>query len=500
MGFLVCGALMLAGYVLAARSPADRPPVPRSPADRSLGGTLIIGLIASLAFGSTAIATLSAIGGSTPLIYTFFAGALVLAAAARRSLWHDLGVVFGEVRPAWVLCVLTAYALIGAILFPRLFLGETTVFVVAPEGGVVEAMLAPVSGNITQPGYLAVGTLTAIALWTLLLREDRLEQVRRGFLLLCLLHTGMGLLDFAGKNAGVSDVLAPLRTASYVMLSEQVSAGFARVNGAFPEPSSFSAASLTCLAFCYTYWRHTGDRLTKWLSALLLILLLVSTSTTAYGGLFVLGAGAAWGIFRALLTNRLRGDDLRMLALLAAGAVALVALALYREAAFDPVIDLVHASILDKAGSESGQGRAYWNIKSIQAFFDTSMLGVGMGSSRASSWPVAVLSQLGLAGTLLMALLLVVTARGLGSLEWLASPRTVAIVASVRAAALASIVAASMINGTPDPGLPFIIALVTITAVRARLLRERALERPSFPTWSEASAREWSEASWISPR
>lgn len=484
MGLLVCGALLLAARFLAGHSPATHSTAIRSPAPRSLGDALIVALIASLAFGSTAIASLSAIGGSTPLIYTFFAGGLVLVAAARRSLWQDLGVVFGTVRPASVLCVLTAHALIGAILFPRLFLGETTVFVVAPEGGVVEAMLAPVSGNITQPGYFAMGTLTAIALWALLLREDRLERVRQGFLLFCLLHTGMGLLDFIGKTAGVSDVLAPLRTANYAMLTEQVSAGFARVNGAFPEPSSFAAASLTCLAFCYTYWRHTGDRLTKWLTVPLLFLLLVSTSTTAYGGLFVLGTGAAWGIFRALLTDRLRGDDLRILALLAAGAVALMALALFREAAFDPVIDLVHASVLDKAGSESGQGRAYWNIKSLRAFFDTSMLGVGMGSSRASSWPVAVLSQLGLVGTILMALLLAVTVRGLGSLEWRAPPRTVAIVASVRAAALASLVAASMINGTPDPGLPFVIALVAITAVRARLLRERASgSRSSGPAW-----------------
>ncbi len=454
MGILVCGALLLAG--------------------RSFGGALIIGLIASFAFGSTAIATLTAIGGSTPLIYTVFSGALVLAAAARRGVWGDLGMVFGEMRPAWVLCLLNIYILIGALLFPRFFLGQATVFVAAPESGVVETMLAPVSGNITQPGYFTVGTLTAVALWVMLLRDDRLEQVRRGFLALCLLHTAMGLMDFAGKLGGVSDVLAPLRTASYAMLTEQVSAGFARVNGAFPEPSSFSAASLTCLAFCYTYWRHTGDALTKWLAALLVALLLATTSTTAYLGLFVLGGAAATTIGGAIMCDRLRRDDLRILALLCAGAVLLLGLALYREAFFAPVNEVIHAALLDKAGSESGQGRTYWNVKSMQAFFDTSLLGVGMGSSRASSWPVAVLSQLGLVGAALMTALLATTARGLGSLRCLASPRTVAIVASVRAAALASIVAAAMINGTPDPGLPFVVALVTVTAVRARLRREGA--------------------------
>ncbi len=465
MGFLVCGVLLVVG--------------------QRLGGPLIIGLIASLAFGSTAIMTLSAIGGATPLIYAVFCGLLVLAAVARRTIRRDLGIVFGQLRVVWVLCLLTAYITVGAVLFPRLFQGRTTVFVTTREG-IVETMLAPVPGNITQTGYFFISTLTALALWVLLLREDRLEQARRGFLLFCLLHVGMGLIDFAGKTVGISDLLAPLRTASYAMLTEQVSAGFARINGAFPEPSSFSAASLTCLAFCYTYWRHTGDRLTKWLAVLLLLLLLASTSSTAYGGLFALGLAAAAGIGRALLSDRLRPDDLKILALLGFGLALILGLALYRERIFDPVVELVNASLLDKAKSSSGQERTYWNVKSMQAFFDTGLLGVGMGSSRASSWPVAVLSQIGLIGAMLMGVLVALIVRGLGSAERLASRETVAIVASIRAAALASLVAATMINGTPDPGVVFFVALAVITATRSRLLRDHRLSTVAAPPWSSA--------------
>ena len=464
MGFLVCGALLALGH--------------------RLGGALIIGLLASLAFGSTALATLTAIGGATPLIYTFFCGALVLAAAARRTIRRDLGIVFGQLRAVWVLCLFTLYVILGSVLFPRLFQGQTTVFVATQEG-VIESMLAPVSGNITQTGYFTVNTLTALALWVLLLREDRLDQARRGFLVLCVLHTGLGLIDFAGKLVGQNDLLGPLRTASYAMLTEQVSAGFARINGAFPEPSSFSAASLTCLAFCYTYWRHTGDQSAKRLAVALLVLLLASTSSTAYGGLFVLGLAAAGGIGHAFLTDRLRADDLRILGALCLGCVLLLALALYRETAFDPVIELLNASLFDKANSASGQERTYWNVKSLQAFLDTSLLGVGMGSSRASSWPVAVLSQLGLLGAILMAALLAVIVRGLGSAARLAPPATVAIVAAIRSAALASLVAATMINGTPDPGLPFFVALAVITATRARLPRET---RHPLPAWTAGLA------------
>jgi hypothetical protein len=40
---------------------------------------LIIGLIASQAFGATAVMTLTFLGGSSPLIYTMFAALLVTA-------------------------------------------------------------------------------------------------------------------------------------------------------------------------------------------------------------------------------------------------------------------------------------------------------------------------------------------------------------------------------------------------------------------------------------
>jgi hypothetical protein len=447
MGLVVCGGLMLAGMYS--------------------NGPLIIGLIASLAFGSTALMTLTAIGGSTPLIYTFFSGALVLVVAARRKIWTDVGGVFGRVRPVWVLCALMIYAVIGAWLFPRLFQGQASVFVTtASRGGIVESLLGPVSGNITQTGYLGISALTAIALLVLLLHSDRLDQVRRGFLLLCLLHTGMGLLDLAGKLSGLGDVLSPIRTADYAMATNQVLAGFTRINGAFPEPSAFSAASLACLAFSYTFWRHTGDRLAKWLAILLVALLMISTSSTAYGGLAIMGVAAGLGILRSLVSNRMQADDLRILALLAAGSFMVLALSVCSESALRPVADIIDESLLNKAGSASGQERMYWNTKSLQAFFDTFMLGIGMGSSRASSWPVAVLSQLGLLSAVLMTVLLGVVARGLGRYHGLVDAGTAATVASVRAAALASVLAATLISGSPDPGMLFFIALAVITAAR----------------------------------
>lgn len=454
VGLIVCAGILLTGY--CCRSP------------------LIIGLLASLAFGSTALMTLSSLGGSSPLIYTFFAALLVTAVAARRRIWQDLGDVFGKIGPIWVLVGLMLYTAVGAWLFPRLFAGQTSAFIQSKtRQGVIEASLAPVSSNISQTGYFILGGLTAIAVCAMLLHKDRIDQVRRGFFLWCSLHAGMGLLDLMGKLSGAGDLLLVVRTANYAILTEQVQAGFSRLAGAYSEASAFGSVSLACLSFSYVYWRKTGSRPACWLSAVMLILLLLSTSSTAYIGLAVLSLPVAFSVARSFMSGSVTIDEILMVALLSLGICAVLAVILYDQGIFDPVTQLIDSAIISKSSSASGQERSYWNIKSIQSFFDTSGLGVGFGSSRASSWPIAVISQLGLVGGLMMATLVAVVARGLGRLAPYVAPEVDAVVSSVRACALAGIVAGSLISGSADPGMIFFIALAVIAATRVRARRNR---------------------------
>jgi hypothetical protein len=438
-------------------------------------GMLIIGLVASQAFGATAVMTLTFLGGSSPQIYTMFAALLVTAAAARRRIWFDLGSVFGSIRPIWVLTSLMAYAIIGAWLFPRFFAGQTAVFVQSKtRGTVVEASLAPVSGNISQTGYFILGGLTAMALCALLLHFNRIDQIRRGFFLWCGLHTGMGLVDFIGKSAGAGDLLAPIRTANYALITDAVEAGFVRITGAFSEASSFASVSLACLAFCYTYWRRTKSRLAQWLSGILLFLTILSTSSTAYVGLTLLCIPVAFSMLGSVLRGKVEREEILITALMAMGGVAIMGISLYHTQALDPFVRLINSTIIDKADSASGHERTYWNVKSLQSFLDTSGLGVGFGSSRASSWPIAVLSQLGLFGSLMMAILLGVIVRGMaGVREWV-DPETDAVATSVRNASLASIIAGSVSGGSADPGILFFIALAVVSATRVRARRSMA--------------------------
>lgn len=461
-GLLVCAAVLVVAYCSR--------------------GMLIIGLVASLAFGATAAMTLTALGGSSPLIYTMFAALLLTAVAARRRIWFDLGSVFGSIRPVWILTSLMAYAIVGAWLFPRFFAGQTSVFVQSKTSlAVVEASLAPVSGNISQTGYFILGGLTAVALCALLLHSNRIDQVRRGFFIWCALHVGMGLVDFIGKNAGAGDLLLPIKTANYVMITGAVEAGFARITGAFSEASSFGGVSVACLAFCYTYWRRTKSRRAQWLAAILLFLTVLSTSSTAYVALAILCIPVSFSILLSVLKGRVESDEILITALMIVAGVTVMGISLFNSGMLEPFVRLIESTIINKADSASGQERTYWNLKSLQAFLDTSGLGIGFGSSRASSWPIAVLSQLGFFGSLMMVILLGVLVRGLGNLRAWVDPETDAVVASVRNAALASVVAASLAGGSADPGILFFIAIAVVSATRVRARRNRAAFQQAVP-------------------
>ncbi|WP_099864364.1 O-antigen ligase family protein [Pararhizobium haloflavum] len=450
MGFVVCALLLTAGYYMR--------------------GPVIIAMIAALAFGSTSLMTLTSLGGSSPLIYTMFAALFVGTMVIRRHLWSELGTAFATIRVNWLIVGLVAYAIIGAWLFPRFFLGQTSVFVQSSSRyGVVEASLAPVNSNITQTAYFTLGAITSIGLSVLLLARDRLEQVRRGFLVWASLHCAMGAIDLVGKLAGAGDLLAPIRTANYVNLTEASEGGFWRIAGAFSEASSFGAVSLACIAFSYTYWRKSGSRYARNLTFALLVLLLLSTSSTAYVGIAIISLPVLVGLGQSLVAKRFSQDDVLIVVTFTTGALLMLALVLSDRAFFEPFVRLVDDMVFNKLSSDSGQERTYWNMKSLQAFADTGGLGIGFGSSRASSWPIAVISQLGAIGALMTAALALVIFRGLGKMRGAVDRQTEATVSAVRAASLAGMVAGSLISGTADPGMLFFIALAVIASTRARV-------------------------------
>ena len=459
IGFLICGVI----FVLA----------------RLMGSAVVIGMIASVAFGCTSAVTLGALGGASPLIYIVFALCLIAKAFLSRSLLPDLTRTFGRTRFSWIVCALIAYAPASAIILPRLFAGATSAFVAARDTGVVEVTLAPTSGNITQTAYFVLGAISFLALMTLL-RTESLSLLRKGFFVWATVNAVAGVADLAGKMVGAGDVLMPIRTATFALLTETEQAGFWRITGSYSEASSFAGAALASLAFTFTYWKHSGSRGSLLLAAVFLALLILSTSSTGYVGLVVLSAPVLASMARSALTARCTKHDMAILAFVACGAAMIIALIVYDQHLLDPFQKLFQTALLDKSQSESGRERSYWNIRSVTSFFDTWGLGIGFGSSRSSNWAVAVMSQLGLIGMILQLALIVPFLRHVprpGRLD--PSQDIFALHQSLQACGLALLVSAVIAGGSADPGLLFFVALAGILVCRDALVGSKTAARPS---------------------
>ncbi|GAB4068267.1 O-antigen ligase family protein [Ancylobacter sonchi] len=396
---------------------------------------------------------------------------------------------------------LLIYASGSAIILPRLFAGMTGAFVPV-DGLVSEVPLAPVSGNIAQSGYFVLGGFIFFSLTLLLLARSGATQAKiiphaqernndeylllraigKGFFFWTWLNAATGVLDLASKLAGGGDVLLPLRTAGYALLTETEHAGFWRITGLHPEASAFGAAALAGLAFSFTYWRATRSGNALILAIALLSLTLLSTSSTAYAGLAVLVMVAFLAAIRSLLRGRLLHTDATWLGAVLIAVTVILALVLINDEAFAKVETLLRATILEKSNSSSGIERAYWNQRSLDSFFTTSTFGIGLGSSRASSWAIAALSQLGLIGSMLLGFLMVTIAWSPHRGEWGNPPlgseprNVIALHDGVRAAALTSLLAATIGGGAADPGVLFFISLATLYGCRRYLQRQR---RPS---------------------
>jgi len=322
-------------------------------------------------------------------------------------------------------------------------------------------------------GYFALGCLTYITASIALLHWESFQAFKVGFFGFAALNCGLGLLDLMSKLSGAGDLLEPIRTASYQMLTNTEEAGFWRITGGFPEASGFAVAALASLAFAFGYWRVSKSTPVLVLAVLLLGLVLLSTSSTAYVACVLVALPVMIGLALRSLAGRLRHQDAIVLGIVAVCMVVGIGAAALHGGIVEQVGNLIESTLLDKAKSASAQERSYWNSQSIGSFFDTGGLGVGFGSSRASSWAVAVLSQTGMVGSLLFAILLLRFVRPL-RLRRGDDVGLVAFYRGARACGLAGIVAVSVSGGNADPGLLFFLSLAVCSACWRRVRVERA--------------------------
>jgi hypothetical protein len=443
-------------------------------ANRNTKDGLLVCTLASMAFGATALLSLTSLGGSSPLITALFSLLLVLRCLFLRNFVGTLEVIFRTQPSAWCVLFLIVYSVAGAYLLPRLFQNEVVVFISTRNemggGSVKVALLGPTGGNITQSAYLAVNAALFFAASIAFRSDPSLTTLKRGlFAWACLVAT-FGLIDLVGVLTGTGELLLPIKTASFALISssDHALAGFARLSGSFSESSAFGGAVVSSLAFTLTYWRATQHTGALALASVLITLTILSTSTTAYVTAVIAALALATSSALNLTSGRIRTTDLILLGAGATGLAGIIVLYLVSPSAFDPLIRLLDVAVFNKATSDSALERGSWNRHAWIALVETFGLGIGVGSTRTSSWLVAVASQLGVLGAAMMATILLTVIRGTGQPEPRPQNRDgIAAVRGARAAVLTSLVAACLASPSPDPGPLFFITAAAISVSRS---------------------------------
>ena len=406
-------------------------------------------------FGAAAAIELPAMGGAviTPgvLFLPFLTGRAILGRSrAGRST--------GVSRAGQWLFLFVLWGVATAVICPWYFRGRTQVMLL-DRLVVFGARLYPlrfVGSNFTQSVY-AVGELACfLSARTLLNRPGRLNAFRQSILLVGALDVTAVVLNLAEYYGGLPSVLQYVRTAAgYSIAIEYEAGGLARIHGTFPEASLFANYTLPLFAFCLTCWRRRGGS-SRFLGALtgsLLAALLISTSGTAYVGLF--------GYELLYVAREWRNGRPPAVLLLLCLWAAVIVIGLY---AFDTSVSaklttLFHATVLDKAASASGVERSLWNHQAWINFSDTYGVGAGLGSARASSYPLVLLSNVGVVGTaLFLAFVLAVlagTPSNDGHVDKESDEYTVQ--HASREAVLASLIASTLAIGMSDLGAPFFL-------------------------------------------
>jgi hypothetical protein len=314
----------------------------------------------------------------------------------------------------WLMC-LVLYGVISGILMPRLLAGSTQIVPLgvseyANTGSTVP--LGPVSSNFTQGVYLVADLICFTMTVAIASTQAGFVAIAAALVAYAAGNVLFALLDLGTYSTGTQWTLDFMRNAQYTLHNEEEVSGLKRIVGSFTEASAFARSTLGALGFTGTLWL-CGRRpaLTGALALASLVLVVLSTSSTGLAGappvLVILYATAVMrGGFHP---SRPYGLAAVLCAPLLVAAVVLAVL--LDDRASETIRNYFDLLIFNKSASESGIERDSWNTFALQNFFDSYGLGVGLGTVRTSSFPLALLSNDGVPGSLFY-LLFVATAFG----------------------------------------------------------------------------------------
>lgn len=358
----------------------------------------------------------------------------------------------------WLLC-LVLYGVLSSYVMPRLFADATYIIPLgasthlSTSDGAVP--LGPVSSNLTQPIYLIGDLFCFLMIATVGSTQRGLETLATALIAYAATNIGFGILDLVTSATGTQEVLQIIRNAQYTFHDEETVGTMRRIIGSWPEASAFASMTLGALGFTGMLWLCGRKPLvTGPLALLSLLFVVISTSSTG-----LVGAVVVLALLYATALQRcsLRPQDRFSAATVVLGPLMLcliVLLVLATEGVAERIYEYVDALILSKAQTESGVQRSSWNALAWRNFFDSWGLGVGLGTNRTSSFPLAVLSNVGVPGAVFY-LLFILTVFGVRRGEPRSYPSDVR--AAARVACLSLLTGAIIAGPTVDQSLLFYV-------------------------------------------
>jgi O-Antigen ligase len=410
----------------------------------------------STLLGSAAAFVLDALGGTNISPAHLLLGFLTLRLVSDSRLTEKFVQEISFGRPGFWLFLTVVYSVIGAFCLPRLLAGDTSIFAVRAETPFT-IPLSPSMANLTQSIYFIADLVCFVVLGAYASTIGGARTLASAALACAALNLIFGALDLITYFTNTTELFAPIRNANYALLDEAEVAGLKRIVGSFTEASSFAAATLIYFAFTSRLWLlGVKPRVTFPLAFLSLCAVVLSTSTTGYVGLAVL---LCYIYLQALLPALYRPVTIqaRNFILAAPFVLALLVVIIALSPEYTTYVhNFLEGTIFNKMSTASGVERSSWNNQALQNFLDTFGFGVGNGSARASSFPIAVLANLGLAGALMFGMFFVtlfLSGRGNGQSD----PLDDAYRQAAKMACLAGLVTASISGALVDLGLPFYI-------------------------------------------
>ncbi len=448
--------------------------------------TIVIGLLCLLRGSGPTIIGFSifpVLGGAAALYFGSTGiqpGHLFLGFLMLSALWLHGNPVYTVDRafrsqPFIWLLLLVAYGVLSGYFAPRLLQGTMDI---VPIGAQVSAIsngttpLGPVSGNFTQSVYMVADLLTFILILAIASKPEGFRHVAIGLMGYGAANVFFGIADLVSPGTPINDLFAYIRNSTYTFHADEAVAGLRRIIGSWPEASAFAGASMAVVGYCGTLFicgRYS--KLSGLLFFLSCILIVRSTSSSGIAGLPICLA-----ILYATSMLRCSGSSGTLASRLVVVAFPIVALLfafllILHGDVYQRVYDFIDVTILSKPTSLSAIERASWNSYGISNFFQSYGFGVGLGTTRTSSFAVALLSNVGVPGGLFF-LLFVVTA-----LLWQrGTPRSYEsdVGLAARNGCLCLIVGALISGSTVDLGLTFFV----MAGLRSAIPRDIRLPAP----------------------